>query len=79
MAGVRRRFKHVRMFQVHEPAAARAVMGKALKTMPKAQLVFVATKRRKTPATGPTTPPRIDGLLAYQVNGEMVTRIVVSR
>lgn len=79
MAGMRRRFKHVRMFQVHEPAAAKAVMGKALKTMPKAQHVFVATKQRGTPTTGTKAPPHIDGLLAYQVNGEVVTRIVVSR
>jgi len=79
LAAARRRFKHLRAFQVHEPAAARQVMGKALKTMPKAQLVFVATRQRRTSATGPTTPPRIEGLLAYQVNGEVVTRIVESR
>jgi hypothetical protein len=80
LAGVRRRFTHVRMFQVHEPAAARAAMGTALKTMPKAQHVFVATKQSRTPPPGAKAPPpRIDGLLAYQVNGEVVTRIVVSR
>jgi hypothetical protein len=80
LAGVRRRFKHVRMFQVQEPAAARAAMGKALKAMPKAQYVFVATKQsRKTPVRGVKAPPRIDGLLAYQVNGEIVTHLVVSR
>jgi hypothetical protein len=79
LAGVRRKFKHVRVFQVQEPAAARAVMGKALKAMPKAQLVLVATKQSRTPARGIKPPPRIEGLLAYQVNGEVVTRIVVSR
>lgn len=79
LTGIRRRFKHVRMFEVHEPAAAKAVAGKALRTMPKAQHVFVATKRRTAPAAGTKAPPRIDGLLAYQVNGEVVTRIVVSR
>ena len=30
-------------------------------------------------APRPKAPPRIDGLLAYQVNGELVARIVVSR
>lgn len=80
LAAARRRFTHMRAFQVHEPAAARQAMGKALKAMPKAQLVFVATKRRKTAARGPATPPpRIEGLLAYQVNGEVVTRLVESR
>jgi hypothetical protein len=79
LAGVRRRFKRVRVFQVQEPAAARAAMGKALKTMPKAEHVFVATRQVRTPARGVKAPPRIDGLLAYQVNGEVVTQIVVSR
>jgi hypothetical protein len=79
LAGVRRRFKHVRMFQVHEPAAARKGMGKALKTMPKARHVFVATKQSRTPVRGAKAPPSIEGLLAYQVNGEVVTQIVVSR
>jgi hypothetical protein len=79
LAGVRRRFSHVRTFRVHEPPDARRVSGKALKTMPKADQVFVATKRRTTPASGPTTPPRIDGLLAYRVNGQLVVRTVVSR
>jgi hypothetical protein len=78
-AGVRKRFSHVRMFRVYEPPDARRVSGKALKTMPKAEQVFVATRRRKTPATGPTTPPRIDGLLAYRVDGQLVVRTVVSR
>ena len=79
MSAVRRRFRHLRAFRVHEPAAARQVMGKALKDMPKADLVFVATRRRTTPAVGPRTPPRIDGLLAYQVDGQIVTRLVESR
>ncbi|MGD9906302.1 MAG: hypothetical protein AB7U83_22750 [Vicinamibacterales bacterium] len=79
MASLRRRFAHVRAFRVHEPAVARQLTGKALRDMPKAELVFVATKRRPTPAVGPRTPPRIDGLLAYQVDGEIVTRLVESR
>ena len=70
LAAVRRRFTHVRA--VPGPRAGRPPQGSSgrrLKTMPKAEQVFVATRRRQTPATGPNTPPRIDGLLAYRVNG----------
>ena len=78
MSKVRRRFKHVRVFEVREPAASRRVVGKALTTMPKARRVFVATRRRSKPtAANPT--PAIDGLLAYEVNGTVVSIVLQSR
>lgn len=73
-----RRFKHVRLFEVHEPAAARKVAGKALRDMPKAQHVFVATRRHRQRASE-TSNRRFDGLLAFEVNGNMVEIILVSR
>jgi hypothetical protein len=78
LAQARRRFKHVRVFEVREPAVARKVAGKALARMPKARRVFVATKRRHPPtAVAPT--PSYDGLLAYEVSGTVVTRLLQSR
>jgi GNAT superfamily N-acetyltransferase len=79
LASATKRFRRLRMFQVHEPKAARMVSSKALKEMPKATRVFVATRRRK-PATPGAKERRIfDGLLAYQVNGQLVTLTLVSR
>ena len=78
LASATRRFKHVRMFHVHEPAATRTPSSKALKAMPKARRVFVATRQRKSAASADKTP-RIDGFLAYEVNGQLVTRSLVSR
>lgn len=79
VAAARRRFKHVRLFQVRAPALPNESAGKAvLASMPKAQNVFVATRRRKLAATGPATR-RYDALLAYQVGGNLVTRLLVSR
>jgi hypothetical protein len=69
----------VRVFQVHEPAVKRApAAGKALRAMPKARHVFVATKQRGASASD-TATPRVDGLLAYEVNGTLVTRLLQSR
>jgi GNAT superfamily N-acetyltransferase len=79
LAAANRRFGHVRVFQVHEPAVKRApAAGKALRAMPKARHVFVATKQRGTSASD-TATPRVDGLLAYEVNGTLVTRLLQSR
>lgn len=77
LAGVRRRFARLRVFEVHEPAASRRLVGKALANMPKARQVFVATKRRR-PAPGDRTP-RLDALLAYEVNGTLVTLALESK
>jgi hypothetical protein len=75
-SATRRQFKNVRVFTVHEPAAAKKTVGKALSSMPKATLVYVATKRRPDP----TTKRRVfDALLAYQVNGNIVEIKLVSR
>lgn len=78
-ASARKRFRHVLAFRVHEPPVERGPIGKAMKAMPRAKRVFVATRRRKTAAQGAKIPPRYDGLLAYEVNGQLVTCTVVSR
>jgi hypothetical protein len=78
LAQARRRFKHVRLFEVREPAVARKVAGKALTTMPKARRVFIATRRRQAPTAAVPTPA-YDGLLAFEVNGTVVMRILQSR
>jgi hypothetical protein len=72
----RRRFNRVRVFEVREPAAAKRIVGRALATMPKARRVFVATRRRPSPTAG---TPAIDGLLAYEVGGTLVSIVLQSR
>lgn len=67
LADARKRFPHVRVFEVREPAADRKVTGKALAAMPRAREVFVAVRHLRDGAT-----PRLEGLLAYQVNGQLV-------
>jgi hypothetical protein len=70
LADARKRFKHVRVFEVHEPAGAPKAVGKALAGMPRAQEVFVAVRRMQGGDTGTTW--RGEGLLAYRVNGQLV-------
>lgn len=78
LSSARKRFKNVRVFTVHEPAAAKKNVGKALSSMPKAKHVFVATKRRADSGTERKT--RIyDAFLAYQVDGNVVEINLVSR
>jgi hypothetical protein len=67
LAGPRRRFSHVRVFEVREPAGAAKVTGKAVSSMPKAKNVFVALRRLPDGTT-----KRLEGLLAYDVNGQLV-------
>ncbi len=62
-------FRHVRVFSVVEPTPQRKSAGKAMATMPKASHVFVATRRRGRARSG---TPRLEGLLAYWVNGNTV-------
>jgi len=76
MKAASRRFKKIRRFEVREPAAARHVTGKAFTEMPKARHVFVATRQRKD---SKAKTPRVDGLLAYEVNGNVVEINLVSR
>ena len=73
---LRRQFKNLRVFTVHEPAAAKKTVGKALSAMPKANLVYVATKRRPDSTTHRKV---FDALLAYQVDGNIVEIKLVSR
>jgi Peptidase family C25 len=73
-----RRFKHIRKFEVREPAAGRESAGKALSSLPKAETVFVATKQRKETLRTRKTPV-VDGLLMYQVDGNLVEIKLVSR
>jgi hypothetical protein len=75
LAAARKRFKHVRVFAVHESAATKRAAGKALARMPKAQRVFVATQRRRP---GDRQAP-LEGLLAYQVDGSVVQMTLHSR
>jgi hypothetical protein len=78
LSAARRRFKNLRSFTVHEPAAARQSVGKALSSMPHATHVFVAMKpRRKSMQT--RNVPIFDAFLAYQVKGEMVEINLVSK
>jgi hypothetical protein len=67
---VRKQFKHLRVFKVHEPSAARKVGGKALGEMPKAREVFVGLRRVKGKSTFKGT--RLEGFLGYQVSGQLV-------
>jgi hypothetical protein len=78
LSSARRRFKNLRVFTVHEPAAAKTSAGKALSSMPKATRVFVATKKRAASMAQRKTPV-FDGFLAYQVNGNLVEIKLVSR
>ncbi len=78
LSAARRRFKNLRRFTVHEPAAARQSSGKALSSMPHATHVFVAMKpRRKSMQT--RNVPIFDAFLAFQVKGEMVEINLVSK
>ena len=72
-----KRFKHLRRFDVREPAGPRASRSKAASVMPRATQVFVATRQRRT--STPANSPRVDGLLIYQVNGNTVEINLVSR
>ena len=74
----RRRFKNMRVFYVHDPAAAKTLVGKASSGMPQAKHVFVATRRRKATASSPDTA-RYEGFLAYEVGTSLVERKLVSR
>jgi hypothetical protein len=71
LKGARKRFTHVRVFNVREPRAGRKVAGKAFGRMPKARKVFVAT-RPLHGRGGTVNPRRREGLLAYEVNGQLV-------
>jgi hypothetical protein len=75
-ASSRERFKNVLRFDVHDPAADSKAVREALSEMPKATRVFVATRRR---AAQPTKAPQIVALLAYEVDGSLVERRLVSR
>jgi hypothetical protein len=77
LAGVRRRFKHVRVFEVREQGADRRALGKTMAAMPQAERVFVATRRRDH--GDPAATPRLEGLLAYAVNGSLVQMTLLSR
>ena len=68
LVAARSRFKHVRVFEIREPAVDRKAIGKALSEMPKAREVFVAVRHLR--AEGQT--PRLEGFLGYQVNGQLV-------
>ena len=70
------RFGKLRLFKVQEPAEARQAVGKALGDMPRAKQILIATRRRRAAGPGRT---RIDGLLLYAVNGNMVACHLVSR
>jgi Peptidase family C25 len=78
LATAKKHFRHVRVFQVKEPPAERRAAGKALRDMPKATTVFIATKQRRH-ATSDTSTARVDGLLVYQLNGSFVEIALVSR
>ncbi len=64
------RFRHMRLFAVHDPGAAQSKLGKSATAMPSAKHVFVATRRTST--SRETRTPRFEGLLAYQVDGALV-------
>jgi len=77
-SSAKRRFKNLRLFRVFEPAAARTMLGKSTSSMPRAERVFVATRRRKARASSPDTA-RYEGFLAYEVDKGIVECRLVSR
>lgn len=75
---VKGRFPHLRLFEVREPAAGGRSFGKTLDAMPKATRVFVATRQLPASAS-PAKSRRLEGLLVYEVDGNMVEINLVSR
>jgi len=71
-------FNKVRIFQVRDPGAKQAGAGKALGNLPQAHNVFISIRRR-TPKKPLGTSPQLEGLLAYEVEGTLVERRLLSR
>jgi GNAT superfamily N-acetyltransferase len=71
LKGARKRFTHLRVFEVREPSVDGKAIGKALGDMPKAREVFVAVRRLPAGSKGSKTC-RLEGYLAYQVDGQLV-------
>lgn len=70
-------FGKVRVFQVREPKGEGAAVGKAFGQMPRARHVFIAL--RSTPTNLDSILVRLEGLLAYEVEGVLVERQLFSR
>ena len=78
LSSARRRFKNLRVFNVHQPAVVNKTVGKALSSMPTAKHVFVGSKRRAA-STTKRNSTILDAFLAYQVDGNIVEINLVSR
>lgn len=69
-------FNHLREFRVREQDSEE-VLGKAFARMPRAQRVWIETRRRENDPDG--SRRSYEGLLMYEVSGRMVQRVLFSR
>jgi len=78
LAKRKRSFHNVRIFKVRDPGQRQLPSGKAIGNLPQASTVFIAIRRAAKKGRG-SKAPRLEGLLAYEVLGSMVERILQSR